>query len=296
MANSLANFVPQIWSTNIVANLDQLNVAYNVMCNIDYQGEIQEKGDTVQVRTFGSVNMQNYTRGNPISYEDLNPSKETLTVTDSKLFAFEVDDLDRAQNDINALDGYSKRAAVALANEIDRKALSFYASANSANQLTNGGSAWTVSAANAYTLLVDAGAKLDALSVPAQDRWVIISPIYKAFLLKDITYLIRASDLGDSVITTARVGMTANTAPGFFGRIAGFDLYVSPALPVDASGKYCQYGQGKPVSYARQLVETEALRLESTMATAVRGLLLHGAAVFAEDAKRFGTIYVGATQ
>ena len=35
----------------------------------------------------------------------------------------------------------------------------------------------------------------------------------------------------------------------------------------------------------------EALRLETTFATRVRGLLLHGAQVFAEDAKALGVIY-----
>jgi len=53
---------------------------------------------------------------------------------------------------------------------------------------------------------------------------------------------------------------------------------------------YMPYGQGNPISYAAQLREVEAIRLETTFASAVRGLLLHGGTVFAEDKKRLGYI------
>lgn len=300
MPNNLDNFIPEIWSSRIIQNLDQVNVAMAVMANTNYEGEIRNAGDTVHVRTFGSITVSPYSRGQAISYEDLAPDKETLTINESKMFAFKVDDLDRAQNDINALDGYTRRAGVALANTIDAKLLGYYASTNSSNRVTNGGSAITVSAANAYTTLVDAGKVLDDQGVPGEGRWAIITPTYKAFLLKDTTYLIRATALGDAVIRSGRPGETATQAMqrGFFGQIANFDLYVSTAVPTDSTGRYVQFGQGKPVSYAAQIPPgtLEALRLESTFATAVRGLLLHDGKVFNEDAKRFGYILIGATQ
>ena len=82
-----------------------------------------QAGDTVQVRTFGSITVQDYQRGLPIAAESLVPLKETLTIDKAKYFAFDVDSLDVAQNDINAIDGYTRRAGVALTNAIDSYAL-----------------------------------------------------------------------------------------------------------------------------------------------------------------------------
>ena len=56
------------------------------------------------------------------------------------------------------------------------------------------------------------------------------------------------------------------------------------------------FGQGAPISFAAQLNEMEALRLESTFATAVRGLVVYGAKVFTEYAKMLGYIQIATTQ
>src|SRR4051812_10570435 len=89
------------------------------MTNNNYEGEIRAAGDTVQVRTFGNITIQDYARGTPISSESLVPSIETMVVDKSKYFSFDVDSLDQAQNDINAIDGYTRRAGVAMSNAID---------------------------------------------------------------------------------------------------------------------------------------------------------------------------------
>lgn len=307
MANNLAAFIPQIWSTNIVQRLNQINVMLPLV-NRDYEGELKAAGDTVFVRTFGDVTLQTYVRGQPLVYDDLSPTKESLVITTSQSFAFAVDDLDTAQNDINALDGYTDRAVVALNNAVEQKLLSKFALAISANQISNSGSAITISTSNPYTTLVQAQAALDAQNVPQQGRWCVVSPIYKSFIVRDSTYFVRATDLGDIIVTSGRVPdaeeaggyryRTMNEAQemGFFGRAAGFDMYMSTALPTDSGGKYCEFGQGFPISYASQIRELEAIRLESTFATAIRGLLLHDCTIFNEHAKKFGTIYIALTQ
>lgn len=296
MANNLDAFIPEIWSTRIIQNIDQLNVAMMLAANTDYEGEIRQAGDTVQVRTFGDVTVQDYQRGMTISYEDLSPTRETLTVDTSKYFAFNVDDLDRAQNDIGALDGYTRRAAVSLAEHIDSYIFSFHSSANTNNVLTSSGSAYDISTSTVYPLIVSAGLALDRQDVEQSGRWMVVTPYFKSLLLQDTTYFIKGSTLGDTVLTTGRFGATAQqmTAQGFIGQIGNFDVYVSNNLPKSGSNFRCVFGQGKPVSYAAQIPPgtLEALRLETTFATAIRGLLLHGGKVFSEHAKKLGTILV----
>ena len=298
MPNNLDNFVPEIWSRRVIANIDQVNVALSVMCNTDYEGDVKEAGDTVQVRTFGSITVQDYQRGLPIAAESLVPLKETLTVDKAKYFAFDVDSLDVAQNDINAIDGYTRRAGVALSNAIDSYALSFSLSGNSANAVGTAAAPINITADTAttavYEQLVAAGLTLDNLSVPQVGRWAIVTPYFKSLCLKSVTYFIRATELGDAIVQTANLGAVDATRKGFIGQMAGFDIYCSTNAKTNGTYWACPYGQGKPVSYAAQIPPStlEAIRLESTFATRVRGLLLHGGAVFTEDAKRLGVMYV----
>lgn len=306
MANDLSAFVPQIWSRRIVQRLNQTNVMLPLV-NRDYEGDIQQAGDTVYMRTFGDVSVQDYERGLQLTYSDLAPVKESLVVNTAKAFAFSVDDLDTAQNDINAIDGYTDRATVALNNIIESFLQDAYSQANTANQVTSSGSAITISASNAYTTIVSAVTALDTINAPQNDRWCIVTPTYKAFLVKDNTYLIRSTDLGDNIVTSGRIsdGMGGTRAPtvreaeqmGYFGRAAGMDLYMSNAVPtVTGTGRYCMFGQGQPICYASQIRSLEAIRRQDTFASAVRGLLLHGKKVPAEYGKRLGYILIADSQ
>lgn len=297
-ANNMLAFIPQKWSKRVLTKLDRINVMLPLV-NRDYEGDIKAEGDTVWVRTYGNVQTGTYTRGMPIVYQPMAPTKEALTINDSKYFAFELDDLDDAQMDLKALDGYTDRAAVAMSELIEDKLQAQFGLANALNILDAGGSGSanngtpiTLSTANAYTTLVDCGKLLTLRNVPRNGRWAIITPDWEAFLQKDTTYLIRATDMGDTMLQTGRPGSTASNAPGFIGRLANFDLYVSNATPVDSGGRRCMFGQGKPISYAGQIRKIEKIRRESTFADTVRGLILHDATVFAEQAKALGNVLV----
>src|SRR6266404_2791881 len=114
MSNSLSAFNAQVWSKALIQKLDQINVLKRLV-NTQYEGVLNNIGDTVQVRTPGNITMSTYTRNSTtISYQDLAPSKEPFTIADASYFAFDVDDLDEVQNDLNALNIYAARAAVTM--------------------------------------------------------------------------------------------------------------------------------------------------------------------------------------
>ncbi len=301
MPNNLTAFDPDIWSTRLIPKVRQVNVGMAVCANTDYEGDIKSAGATVQVRTVGRITTQKYAKGQTINYETLAPTKEPMVISDSDMFAFNVDDVDVAQSDIEIYDAYTAEAAIAMNELIDTKIFSFTKDANSANAITSSGSAISVSSVGAgtaiYELLVQAGLNLNNFNVPQEGRWAIITPFMASLLAKDTKYLIRSTELGDSVVRSAANGMTAQTAPNYIGKLAGFDLYWSNNLPIQAgtgssATYFTPYGQGRPISYAAQLQKVERLRLESTFATAVRGLILHDGKVFAEYAKKLGYIFV----
>jgi hypothetical protein len=309
MANDLSVFTPEIWYPGIVQKFRRRNLALALIASQPYDIErLRSQGDTVHVRSTGTLEARSYSRHGTVEYQDVAPTEETLVVDQADYVAFAVDDLDRVQNDIDAVAAYTTEVGVTLAEKMDTFAFSFHNSAHDSNKISNGGSAINISttagATHPYNILVDAGVRLDQQNVPRVGRWAIITPYMHSLLLLDQTYLIKGSDLGDAILQTAMIrssdgggmrGLSVGEAAeaGYVGRAAGFDLFVSNILPGDGSGNYyALYGQGRPLAMVVALQAMEALRLEITFGTGIRALTLYGAKVFNEMKKAFGRVYV----
>jgi hypothetical protein len=376
MANNLAAFNSEAWSERLVTKLDQVNIMLPLV-NRNWEGDLRQNR-TVWVRTPGNITMGSYARGSTITYQDLTPVKESFTVNDGEYFAFEVDDIDKAQSDINAMDVYMKRAVVAMNNTVEAKIIGAYSSAavnlgaapagsgailtpvisggavtsvtinaggsgyttapviqfvggtgnggtatctvssgaiNSVT-VTNGGTNYTaapsvmLTTASAITLTSSTGnstdvyfqfcqarAVLSKQNVPQTtgSRWAVVDPDTVSLLLQDTEHFVRAGELGDKVVQYGLIGgdevaRTAAQAPGFVGMVAGFAVYETSHTPKGSGTKYLMFGDNEAISYAAQITEIEALRLQTTFANAVRGLLLHDIFVPAEGAKRLVTV------
>lgn len=293
MPNDLSAFNAEVWSRSLIENLDPINVMLGNV-NREWEGELRNLGDTVQVRTLGNITMTPYTRGATITYQNLAPIREPMVINDAQALAFAVDDLDAAQNDINAINAYTSRAAVSMNDVVEKKLLSNWAAAHADNKITGAADAdIALTDANVYDYFVEARTRLSKKNVPATGRWAVVDPDTVALLLKDTTHFVRATDIGDQIVRNGTLA-SGTTAPGFIGRIAGFNVFESNNVPVDGTSKYLQFGDPFAIAYVAQLTEMEALRLQATFASAVRALLLHDTHVFAENSKRLATIKAAA--
>lgn len=306
MANDLSAFEQEIWSPRIISNLDQVNVMVPLV-NTDWEGDLRQS-KTVKVRTLGSVTMRTYAKNTDITYEDLDPDVQDFTVSDSSYFAFKVDDVDKAQNDINALDRYARRAAVSMSNAVEAKILSRYNLAHADNKIDDGaGGPITLdssdTATGVYVVISRLAEALSLQSVPEDGRWLLVDPKIRTLLWNDTKHFIRASALGDMILKSGRFdaqgnGTPANRAPGFIGQFLNFDVYMINHLPSTTAGspavtsRYMVAGDRDAITYAAQITEMEALRLQNSFGNAVRGLLLHDSTVFDENAKRLATAKV----
>ena len=111
MAQDLSNFISEVWSQKLTALLDKSGVMMQCV-NRNYEGEIKNSGDTVHIRTFGDVNVKDY--AGSISYDDLTSPMQTMTIGQKKYFAFKVDDITKAQTNIDIMSGYIERAKVSI--------------------------------------------------------------------------------------------------------------------------------------------------------------------------------------
>jgi hypothetical protein len=291
MANDLSAFEPETWSTRMVEKLDQYNIMLGLV-NRYWEGDLRQS-KSVKIRTPGNIAMAPYTRGTTISYQDLAPTLETFTVNDGQYFAIEVDDIDRAQSDINALDVYMRRAVVEMNNVVERKLMGAYTYAPAANVIAGAAGAGIVldtgtsMETGIYQQFIKARTIMGNNNVPLFGRWAIIDPATAGILFQDTAHFVRASDLGDAIVQEGFIGPRGvQNSPGFIGKVLDFAVYETPHVVTTGGAKQLMFGDNDAISYAAQITEMETLRLQTTFANAIRGLLLHDTFVPAESAKR----------
>jgi hypothetical protein len=172
---AINNFIPQIWSARILESLRKALVyAQPQIMNRDYEGEINEAGDTVKINNIGDPTIFDYTKNSDMpGAETLNDSQKTLTITQAKAFNFQVDDVDKAQQQPKVMDFALSRAAYRLADITDQYVgaqLLAGATLNSigTDALPIVAPTPTSGATGAYEQLVDLSVKLDEQNVPSE--------------------------------------------------------------------------------------------------------------------------------
>jgi hypothetical protein len=270
------SFVPELWSAAILTKLQKALVFGQAgVVNRDYEGEISQYGDTVHVNAVTDLTVGDYTKHTDIDVEPLVTADQTLTISQSKYFAFEIDDIEARQaRDNGALvSEVSSRAAYLLGDAADQfLAAQMKAGVASGNVLPD---ATLGSAGDAYGTLIDLMVKLDQVNVPRQGRWIVVPPAFHGRLLGD-----------DRFVRVDASGTSEGLRNGIVGRALGFDILVSNNVPTgDATvpGPVLIAGHPMATSYAEQIAKTEATRVEKRFADMVKGLHLYGAKVFRGD-------------
>jgi N4-gp56 family major capsid protein len=270
---ALNNFIPEVWAARLLMNLHKrLVYGQPGVINRDYEGDIRDAGDVVRINSIGPVTIGNYTKNSNISDpETLTDAQMMLTIDQSKYFNFQIDDVDKAQQRPQVMDGAMGEAAYGLADTVDQFIAGLYTEAATANLIgTTAAPKTDLATANVpYNYLVDLSVKLDEANVPSEGRFCIIPPWFHGYLLKDSRFISAGTPATDAVIRQ-----------GVIGQAAGFQLLKSNNVPQTASTKY-RITAGHPMawSFASQISKVEAYRPEKRFADAMKGLALYGAKV-----------------
>ena len=269
---AISTFIPTIWEARLLAHLDKALV-YGNLCNRDYESDIRNYGDTVKINQIGNVEVKDYTKGTPITVDEIDGTPTELHIDQQKYFAFHVDDVDAAQANVNLVDGAMARASYALRDVIDQYIASFHKSAG----VKIGSSTTPISittADAAYGNLVDLKGALDDANVPSEGRWVVVPSWFYGLMLKDNRFVAAGTTKTDAVLGN-----------GYIGSAAGFNIYQSNNVPSTSGAKYkILAGNNTGISFAQQLIKTEALRESSSFSDLVRGLCVYGAQVVQPNA------------
>ena len=281
--NYSGNFIPEIWSGKLIENFYDATVLAAIS-NTDYEGEIRQHGDTVNIRTTPEITIRSYVKGQTLTVENPDKPKIQLVIDKGEYFACVEDDIDKVQSDIALMDTWSKDASERMKIKIDQRVLTDLltdiaatnkgatAGEQSASfNLGTTGAPLTVtkdgasSTTSVIDLLVDMGTVLDEANCPEQDRFVVI-PAKMAGLIKK-------SELKDASLTGDSQSIVRN---GRLGMVDRFTIYVSHNLFV-SSGKYnIIAGHKMGFTFASQMTNMETIRSESTFGNIIRGLQVYG--------------------
>ena len=124
MSNNLSANTPIKFSLKLVELLYNETI-YPKVTNTNYEGEIRNEGDKVRVRTLGKITLSDYAKGTTLVAQDLTPSYEDLNIDQMKYFKFEVDDVDKLQNDIDTINEYAANAKRDMQENLDTNILSY---------------------------------------------------------------------------------------------------------------------------------------------------------------------------
>lgn len=259
---SVTNFIPTIWSARLNEGFKK-NLVYGNCVNTDYEGEIAGQGSTVKINSVGAVTIGTYDKttgiGNP---QELDSTQKTLTIDQAKYFNFQVDDVDKAQANVDLLEAGITEASYGLANVADQYIAGFYTEVKATNIIGDDTTPIVPTKDNAYDYLVDLGVILDENDVPETERFVVVPAWFYGLLVKDPRFT-----KDSNVMRT-----------GYVGDIDGMAVYKSNNVPNVSGTKYkIIAGHKSAIAFAGQIESVEAYRPEKQFSDAVKGLQVYGA-------------------
>ena len=278
-------FIPEIWSTKLIEKWYDSTILTHIS-NTNYEGEIKNQGDTVWIRTRGSVPWHTYEKGQILSPPDRIESPRIKLVIDKGKYAyFGIDDIDKYQSDIDLMGQWAEDALEQEKIDLDTEVLAWIsANASTTNKgvaagrisgAYNLGASTTpveLTSANILKYILMAGGCLGENNVP-QGGWFLAMPEAAAVLLRD-SDVKDASMMGDSQSTLRS---------GRLGRLGNFTLYSSNLLPSVAdptTGQLCFdmiFGHPYGITYASQFLETDHIdKPETTFGKFIKTLHVYG--------------------
>ena len=224
--SSAANFIPEIWSDEIVAAYKKNLVMANLVKKMNFRGK---KGDTVHIPSPARGSASAKTAANAVTLIAESNSDISVSIASHYEYSRLIEDIVEAQALASLRGFYTEDAGYALAKQVDTSLIQLGRGANggtAGNQQYSGGligstgAAYTYASSNAAAI-ADAGIRkaiqvLDDNDVPMDGRSLVVPPVA------------RNSMLGINRFTEQAYRGNGNTlVNGEFGDIYGVKVYVS---------------------------------------------------------------------
>ncbi len=229
-------------------------------CDYQFESEIQ-KGDRLKIVGAVRPTIQKYVPGRDLNIENLGDNSQYLDITESDAFAFEVDDVDRAQSIAGYLEVQFDESKTALAEAADAFVgkQAQYANADMMSASTD------ISALTSFLAPIDeAHRKLYENDVSAKIELAAdLTPEHIIGIRAELAELFT-----DNVEFIKR---------GALGKYANTYLRMSNNLHSDGTDRYEMVRTKKAIAFAGQISKVETCKKEKGFADIIKGLHVYGA-------------------
>jgi hypothetical protein len=288
-------YVPNsTWSQRLLARYYRSTV-WQAIANTDYESEIQGIGSKVIIRTTPTIIIQDVSKGQELDFQNPTTSTVEVEIDKAKAFAYNIDDIDNWQSDLDLQNEWNAAASFHLNIAVDDDVLGYVTPlANASNKgssagkdsgnydLGTTGAPLGLTEDNVVPMLADAYTVLDEQNVPPEGRYMVVPPWFVG--------LLRKSKLEDASLTNGQ----STIRNGRLGILHGFTLYASRSLTTVADGGVnatsILFGHMDALTFAGDLMKTSGpYEAEKSFVHRVKGLLVYGRKVIKDEA--LGEIY-----
>ncbi len=268
-------FIPTIWSGKFVEKFYDATVL-GAIASTDYEGEIRNYGDTINIRTHPTIVINPYSANQALTVQRPSSPLVQLQINQGAYFNTVLDDVMEIQADVDLLSNWADNASEQMKVYVDTAVLAISSIGinvdpknqgtaagrvsgtinlgYSANTLTavatpgvplsigsvaagTGSGSTNANARKVIDFIIDTGLVLDEQRVPETGRWIVLPPWAAA--------MIKRSAFQQAYLTGDAVSIARN---GRLGMIDRYMIYVSNLLPVGNSGNAAVTGStGFPI-------------------------------------------------
>lgn len=243
----------------------------------------------MHIRKTPEITVSAYSVGTKLDYEVPTKDATELLIDQGIYSAFQVDDINKAQADIELVNMFAKDAALRIKIAVDAEVLEYIATrAASTNSgagagaisldidmgvLAGVGTTVEVTSTTAIDKIVDINQVLDEANIPSEGRWVVLPAWYCALLKK--------GDLRQADITGDATGVIRN---GLIGMVDRTVIYQSNNLFSATDGDsdlawYIMAGTKEGATFASQVDKVDTLKIPDSFGEYWRTLFVYGRAV-----------------
>lgn len=256
-----ANFKPMFWSKYCQTALKKDLILAN-WCDYQFEGELK-LGSRLKIVGAVRPTIQKYVPGSDLTIESLGDNSQYLDITESDAFAFEVDDVDRAQSVSGYLETQFDEAKNALAESAD---------------------------AFVGTKAKEANSDMTSASTDLSTLTSYLTPINEAHIKLYGNNVSQSTELAADLNPEHIVGLRTELAElftenvefvkrGALGKYANTYLRMSNNLYNDGTDDYEMVRTKKAIAFAGQIDKIETSRKEKGFADIIKGLHVYGAKV-----------------
>ena len=249
---AVTTFIPQIWEARLLAKFHE-----RAITDLITTAPTKIEGNKMIFNHVSDVSINAYE--GTVNFEDLTTSKVELPLDHKNYWAFKVDDVDAVQSAGELIDPHVQEAGYGLQEATDKFVLD--EALKTVNTVDKG-------SLKAYDIIVKCNTALNKNKVPKSERFAVINSEVLEELQLDARFTKEYKILENGIIEGANIN--------------GTQLVFSEEL--NEGGYAIVVLHKSAVGYAKQLEETEAMRLQNSFADGIRGLQVDGVKTLREEA------------